>query len=311
MTWAEAKAKMGETKPKAGTSLKLGKNETHGKLLANKLLAKHGPTAEQQTENRQAAKQARKDAQRAAALQERREAEKEKAKMDDVVQPWQQAQDKMQQVALALAEGKGGDMTINNLAEQSPSPDQWEMICDSKQMQYDEWMALQAIYQDGDNDEDDETASRKLRLVQDSCTIPDLKSVLEAWQGNRDNETLQKAVVDLPPLSFTLALTFEDDLALTTHDPPLVACLLLHVTFPSLYPEVTRLRVAEAYFLATDPTLVVPSNKPLASLARLQTDEFVQAMHLYLQEELLGMPSVYELASTWLLEHFWEYVIVD
>jgi len=288
LTWAQAKNKSGISTSKSKTTK--AKGESHGQHLAAKILNKYGPDDNEKIKNRQAAKQARKDHERALRSEQQRKEAQELARRSEVVRPWEQALEKLRETAEKL------EQTPQNPAETvKPSLDQYETVCLSKQMQFDEWVALQAMYHGEDI----------LRLVQGSCDPLRLEATLNQWQNDTGNQQIMKEIVELDVLSFTLALTLEGD------DQPLSLCLLLSVTFPPLYPGEVAPNISISYFFATDQSLAVPSNKPLVSMGRLRQDALLEAIRGFLSTELLGIPSVYEVASTWLPEHIWEYLVQE
>ena len=292
MTWAEAKAKSGiSSSGKASTKLP-AKRETHGKLLAAKILAKQGPSADEKIQDRQAARRARRDQERQQRLDAQREAEKEKQRLEDVARPHDLAIEKLKDLAMEY-QTKLVATPVNDVATTIPQ-DQWNDICESKQLQVDEIIALQAIYADMD-----------VLTIPDACQFEELQSKLEEWQMDQDDEQRQKAVVQHAPVTLTLQKSIEDP-----SNEDAVAHLFLHVAFPSDYPlHTTPPKLDIVWFLLTQKSMVVSSNKFLDSTNLGTLDEAGLKNTIEEQsQELLGMPSVYELLDTLLSERLFDFI---
>ena len=120
-----------------------------------KIIAKHGPSEDERVKNRQAARMARRDQMRQEELDRERELKKEQARLDDMVRPHDKAIDKMKEL-----ESKFHELQINNNKKETESSscrnnnendlEQMNSICESKQLQLDEVLALDAIYADLD-----------------------------------------------------------------------------------------------------------------------------------------------------------------
>jgi hypothetical protein len=110
-----------------------------------------------------------------------------------------------------------------------------------------------------------------------------------------------------PPISFVLKRHLEDP-----NDEEYVAHLLVHVTFQPQYPlHVTPPNISIVWFLLTQKSMMVSSNKPLDSTNQGILDEtkLLQDIAQHSSDYLLGMPSVYELLDTWLSENLFHYII--
>jgi RWD domain len=291
MTWAEAKAKSGSAPPSKNKDAGRIKAETHGKLLAAKILAKAGPSQDEQIQNRQAAKQARKDQQRQAQLQALREAEKEKQRQEAIAKPHERALAKMKE----LAEG----FSLSTATTVLPGMEETEvdpaLVCESKQFQLDELLALQAIYAD----------TPDILTVADDSQWEDLQTKMEAWQNDPTQET-EGAVVNHPPLRIALKRSIEDP-----EDEDWIAHCLVEISMPPTYPvAVTPPVIKISWFLLTQKSLVVADNKPLESLGTLDDVGLLQALTLQAQD-LIGMPCLYEVMDSWFSENLFHFISIS
>ena len=78
------------------------------------------------------------------------------------------------------------------------------------------------------------------------------------------------------------------------------------MVLPAAYPEAALPRLAIAYFDVTDRAAQISADKALESLVHLEEERLVQE----LREEarrMVPMPCVYELATTWLTEHVFQF----
>lgn len=296
MTWAEAKAKVGESSTSGGKKKKptgLAGTKNHATHHAAKIIQKATAQGEtDQIKDRQAARLARRDAQRQEQLEAQREAAKEQAKLDQIVKPYDLAMERLSK--LANAEALNGPAVLKNHTANDVTLDLAQVVCECRQIQLDEILALEAIYEGA------ETVS-----ILAASRLEDQRTAVESWQMDEDNETLQQSILDFPPLSFTLKLLMENDDTSDTlsSEAELVSLVLLKVTFPPLYPlydgQTPLFEVVECTIV--DKMAVCNRNKPLESLGYLRQDDFTAALTRQAQE-LYGVPSVYELVSTWLPE---------
>ncbi len=291
MTWAEAKNKSGEgggSKNPHSAKLKLSQQPNHGKLLAAKIIAKQG-SADDRIKDRQAARMARKDQLRQEQLDAQRELEKEQKKLDSMVKPHETAMQKRKEFEQEFHEKLANNNNNTDTATDDSSGGDPDIVCESKQLQLDEILALEAIYSDQD-----------VLRVSAASRMEELQEKLEAFQEDDSNTT---HVLEHPALSYTLARSIDHP-----EDDDVVAHLLLHVSYPSVYPLETTPKLDLVYCVVTKRSLLVPNNKPLESLGFLNEQGLLVAMKDEAQESLLGMPSVYELADTWLTEHVFEFI---
>jgi len=261
-----------------------------------KIIAKLGPSEDERVKNRQAARMARRDQMRQEELDRERELKKEQARLDDMVRPHDKAIDKMKEL-----ESKFHEQQINNNKETESSScsnnhddlEHRNSICESKQLQLDEVLALDAIY-----------ADMHTLKVSEACQLQELQSKLDSWQmEDGDIIDLQKVIVDHPKIIYTLKRSIEDP-----QDDDWIIHLLVVVKYPPSYPISTTPPILKIQlYLITKESLVVPSNKPLVSCGVLDEGRLLPAISKEAQE-LEGMPVVYELLDTWLNEHIFDYI---
>mmetsp|Transcript_23163 Transcript_23163/g.50621 ORF Transcript_23163/g.50621 Transcript_23163/m.50621 type:complete len:324 (-) Transcript_23163:483-1454(-) len=305
LTWAEAKEKsgVGGSKNPNKAGLKASQQPNHGKLLAAKIIAKGAPDEGQRIKNRQAARMARRDELRQGELDRKRELEKEQKRLEDTAKPHEKAMEKLRELEeifhqkLLNKKSNGDDTALENdhgnEHEDDDDQDRRNLVCESKQLQLDEVLALEAIYADIDT-----------LKVSEISQVQDLQAKLEDWQDNPDQIDLQTAIVKHPGISYTLKRSFEDP-----EDGDRVAHMLLHIEYQNDYPlERTPPIIRIVWCLVTRKSLVVSSNKPLESLGIFDEVGLIKSMKDEAEEFLLGMPSVYELLDSWLSEHLFEYI---
>lgn len=298
MTWSEAKNKCGvggSKNPNKSTN-KLSQHPDHGKMLAAKLISKSGPSENERIKNRQAAKTAKKDQIRQQELDQRRELQKEQRKLDEMVKTHEMAIQKRKELEDKFHKKLSSDCAESQ-SEGSNSDnddsDRRNLICESKQLQLDEILALEAIY--GDTD---------LLRVSATSQQEALQEKIDEWQSDPDTTSLQTAITEHPALSYTLKRSIDDP-----ENDDRVAHMLLHVLYPEDYPlETTPPTITVIWCMVTKKSLLVSSNKPLESLADLDESGLFEALSKEAQEFLLGMPGVYELLDSWLGEHLFEFL---
>mmetsp|Transcript_24713 Transcript_24713/g.68222 ORF Transcript_24713/g.68222 Transcript_24713/m.68222 type:complete len:322 (-) Transcript_24713:108-1073(-) len=303
LTWAEAKDKsgLGGSKNPNKATLKISQQPNHGKLLAAKIIAKSGADEGQRIKDRQATRMARRDQIRQAELDRQRELEKEQKRLEAVVKPHEEATKKLRvleekfhaNLSQKNSKYQGNDHDGDGDGDDDDNHDRKNLVCEAKQLQLDEVLALEAIYADTD-----------ILRVSETTQIEDLQSKLDNWQDDPDQVDAQNNVVNHPPISYTLRRSFEDP-----EDDDRVAHMLLYIEYQQDYPLETTPPILQIILcLVTRKSLVVSSNKPLESLGIIDEAGLIQGMKAEAEESLLGMPSVYELLDTWFNEHLFEYI---
>jgi hypothetical protein len=281
MTWAEAKGKVGESKGAAGGKKNAAKKSSHDKILTDKIIAKGSNQSEKvRIADRQAARTARKDEERAKMLEEKRREEKEQQRLEQVVKPHEQAMEKM----AALARERQQRIQNQTHGSNSYTLDELKEIAECKQSQLDEILALEAIFMDTET-----------FLVSRACQLDDLREKIEALDDS--DETCLRSIARHPPITFTLQLTIDDP-----DGDDLVANILLDIALPPLYPlKDPSPKFEVAYFMITDKTMICSANKPLEALGYLEESNLIDAINAEAQM-LLPDPCIYEISSTWLSE---------
>ncbi|KAG7341250.1 ribonuclease Z [Nitzschia inconspicua] len=311
MTWAEAKAKSGfggNNNNKSG-KVKPPPIKDHAKLLAAKIVAKHQNnnnnnsgsvnSEENVITGRQAARLARKDKERQEHLDKIRQAEKEQQRLNDIVYPHLLALEKLDELAEQCRNESSSSSNSNSSNDGTGSPNKdpnqwWKEICESKQMQLDELIALEAIY-----------ADTNALVVHSMDRMESLQHKLEEWQSDPDDTEKQMAVVHHPPISFTLKRSYEDP-----QNEDIVAHMLFRIEFLPDYPlHTTPPTIEVIWFTLISKSLTVPSNKPLegTNMGTLKKDALKQALTQQAQE-LVGMPSIYEVLDTYLSENVFDFI---
>eukprot|EP00980_Cylindrotheca_fusiformis_P011416 scaffold2644_cov129-Cylindrotheca_fusiformis.AAC.6 len=285
MTWSEAKAKSGEGK--AGGKKKAAKKVSHDKLLADKIIAKGNNQSESdRIAGRQAARRARKDEERAKILEEKRMAEKEQQRQEQVVKPYEQAAEKMASLAREHRQRMQAGATDEH---SSYAFEDLKEIAECKQIQLDEILALEAIFMD-----------TEAFQMAEACQIDELREKMNAFDDSDDVSL--RSIARHPPIAFSLQHTIDDP-----DGSDLVANMLLHVELPPFYPLKQRAapNFEIGYFMLTDKTMVCSANKPLETLGFLEESSFIDAIKAEAQM-LLPDPCIYELSSAWPQDQLFE-----
>lgn len=294
MTWSEAKSKSGGGDHNA----KKKKNViqvTHGQALTAKLVRKNSaPPQFTKTELRRAKKQEEKVLASAAKAAEERDAERREREsrtvcpFDIALERMAAEAEKRQQHQTSTGADLGGRDSSFSLGE----------IALCREMQLDEVEALDAIY----------TGSDVYRL-RDDANVELLRSNVDEWQENSDEGVLN-TVVKHPLLAFTLQLIIEDEAdtlgASSAGIGEPVATLLLQVVLPLAYPESALPHMEVVYFSVTDRSAQIGIDKALESLVHLDEERLLGELREQARQ-IVPMPCVYELATTWLNDHLFEF----
>lgn len=289
LTWDEAKAKVGGSNAYTEKKKPIPKNINHGDALTAKVIAKNGASQQELSQHKSLLKKARREEERAAAAAAKREEERERERADQVVKPHEQARERLKELALqqvvAFLAPETSSTTTNDF-----DLSEMKQIAECKQMQLDEIMALEAIFADTEE-----------FLVSEASNLEDLREKIEEYQMDEEKEVLLRSVAEHPPVSLYLQLTLDGDI-------DLVASVLLHVTYPQLYPLGGSTPHYEIdYFMVTDRTAVCSADKPLESLAYLEETALRDALKTE-SGQILPDPCVYEVAVSWLSDNLFDFV---
>ena len=307
LTWAEAKQKSGIGGGGDGKIKKKNKEHLrkldHGQVLAAKIIAKQGGGGAVQ--DRKLQKAHRKLEEKAAALAAQREQERALKRLESLqeVQRFQQAQEKLQQLMDQLRENDTNDLPTSG---SEWSAIDWDNInhdddetltklVECRQMQLDEVMALQAMIPEEDF------------IISTASELSKLQEYLERL--NEGDVAAREFVAKHPPISFYIRLQIDDHRA-DQVDSNLNALLLVRVTLPPLYlnPDGdSQIPIWEfPHVMVTDKDELCSADKPLESLAWLDTVRVQESLSRLAAEELLPYPAVYETTVTWLSEHVFD-----
>lgn len=291
LTWDEAKAKVGGSNANTEKKKPIPKNINHGDALTAKVIAKHGASQQELSQHKSFLKKARREQERAAAAAARREEERERERADQLVKPHEQARGRLRELALQQATGSlAPETSTTTTSDIDISLSDMKQIAECKQMQLDEIMALQAIFADTEE-----------FLVSEASNSEDLRKKIDEYQMDEEKEVLLRSVAEHPPLSLYIQLTIDGD----NH---LVAFVLLHVTYPQLYPLGGSTPHYEIdYFMVADRTAVCNADKPLESLAYLEETALRDALKTE-SGQILPDPCVYEVAVSWLSDNLFNFV---
>jgi hypothetical protein len=225
-------------------------------------------------------------------LNAKRDEERALERASQVVKPHEQARQRLHELALEYAAATVTSESTRMDTDVIKDVSEMKLCAECKQMQLDEIMGLEAIFMDTDD-----------FLMAQSTNLEELRTMMEEYQMDEENESLLRSVVGHNPLSMYLQQSIED-----TNNSNLVASLLLRVTYPPLYPlGGSTPQIDIPYFMVTDRTVVCSADKPLETLAYLEERQFQDAIQAESQH-LLPDPSVYEVVSSWLPEHLFSFV---
>lgn len=293
LTWGEAKAKSGLVNATAKKK-PIPKNINHGDALTAKIISKNGASQQDLNQHRSLVRKAKREEERALQIAAKRDEERERERAEQVVKPYEQAQCRLQELA----------MELSTTASLAPAPEQsdahvvveaseMKTCVECKQMQLDEIMALEAIFMDTDD-----------FLIAETSNVEQLRGLVDDYQMvEEDDEVLLQSIVEHPPLSLYLSQTIGD-----MNNPDHLASLLLNITYPPLYPlGGATPQIEIMYFMVTDRNAVCSPDKPLESLAFLEESKLQEAF-IVQSAQILPDPIVYEVAVTWLQEILFEFV---
>jgi hypothetical protein len=312
LTWADAKDKTSSSTGGGGGKKPLiPKKIDHGKALTAKIISKNSNTSQSDRNNEKKTllKRIKKDEERSLIAASKRSAEKERERKERLVKPFEQANERMMELAKKLQRKKksAGDDNDSDNNPMDPSIAEMQRVAECRELQLNEVLGLEAIYADTNE-----------LLVSHSSDLESLQQHIEQWQMYDSNEQVLKAIGHSPPVSFTLQLTVDgtchsdasdDNHNNSTNSRELAASLLLRVTLPALYPlDETSVPVFDvAYFIVTDREAVCNPDKALETLAHLEEGILKDALIIE-AKLILPDPCVYEVVTSYLQEHLFDYV---
>ena len=312
LTWADAKDKTSNSTGGGGGKKPLiPKKIDHGKALTAKIISKNSNTSQSDRNNEKKTllKRIKKDEERSLIAASKRSAEKERERKERLVKPFEQANERMMELAKKLQRKKksAGDDNDSDNNPMDPSMAEMQRVAECRELQLNEVLGLEAIYADTNE-----------LLVSHSSDLESLQQHIEQWQMYDSNEQVLKAIGHSPPVSFTLQLTVDgkchsdasdDNHNNSTNSRELAASLLLRVTLPALYPlDETSVPVFDvAYFIVTDREAVCNPDKALETLAHLEEGILKDALIIE-AKLILPDPCVYEVVTSYLQEHLFDYV---
>lgn len=291
LTWADAKNANGDS-----AGIKKKKGEKPKKLgHMEKIIAKNGVTKEQIKKEKSIIKQEKRLEDKLSVIAEKRAEGRRQQLLVPKIKPHEQAQKKMSELALKHQ----AETTPTKSLERNDGSDlpELQMICQCKEMQLSELMALEAIFADTEE-----------YLLGKSSELESLQEKMEVYQADEENEAALRSVANHPPISIILQLTVPDDNQIMTEgDLELITSLLLRVTLPSTYPLVTETPESSPhfevlYFTCADNLDEVNADKPIESMAFLDEVQLLEALQKECQL-LLPDLSVYEVGFTWLCDN--------
>jgi hypothetical protein len=312
LTWADAKDKTSSSTGGGGGKKPLiPKKIDHGKALTAKIISKNSNTSQSDRNNEKKTllKRIKKDEERSLIAASKRSAEKERERKERLVKPFEQANERMMELAKKLQRKKksAGDDNDSDNNPMDPSMAEMQRVAECRELQLNEVLGLEAIYADTNE-----------LLVSHSSDLESLQQHIEQWQMYDSNEQVLKAIGHSPPVSFTLQLTVDgkchsdasdDNHNNSTNSRELAASLLLRVTLPALYPlDETSVPVFDvAYFIVTDREAVCNPDKALETLAHLEEGILKDALIIE-AKLILPDPCVYEVVTSYLQERLFDYV---
>mmetsp|Transcript_283 Transcript_283/g.622 ORF Transcript_283/g.622 Transcript_283/m.622 type:complete len:336 (-) Transcript_283:130-1137(-) len=309
MTWAEAKAKMGEapiTKKKGEKPKKLNHME--------KVIAKHGISSDVQAKEKAMRKQEQRQQEKLQAMAEKKALERQRLVAIPTVSAHEEAKKRRREIIDALKENEDDDKVkvkeLSSLFNNEIEHD-LDAIIENKEMQLSELMALEAIF--------DESDEFHLRTASD---IETLRQCSEEYMMDPDATSLRKKIVQHPPISFLICLDLKDDESImmsataaaaldVAAAEELVSSLLLDITLPPYYPSRqmdahSTPIVNVAFEYATDEKYEVKADKVVESLVHLDEKSLLEDIQKQF-DQIQPDFAVYEVCVTWLTENFYNY----
>jgi len=303
LTWSEAKSRIGGSSSTSGGSSKNNKSDikkqasSHKELLAQKIIAKQAAASSEQHGTITRAQQRRlerADAKAAVALAAARELRRQEEE-EQAIAPCESAKLRMQQLVDELHEKS---LTTPEAAKSIADRAEMAKVAECRQAQLDEIMALEAIFVDSD----------EFQMV-DACGKDDLQELVEQLQEHEDDETMLASIFQHPNLTFTLTLTINDNRELDNgNDLELMASVVLLITLPPLYPlyDTPPDIVIHDIMVMSQTAAPIRPDKTLESLVHMQYGELATQLRNECTNILPDL-CVYEVASTWLSEHLFEF----
>ena len=300
LTWADAK-KVGGSNGAGGKKI-IPKNTDHGKALTAKVIAKN--TSQSDISNKKTLqRRERRDEEIAAAAAAKRAEEREIQRLERLVKPFEQANERMIELAKKLQQEQ---VSVSEIDMSNYSIADMQKVAECRELQLNEIMGLEAIYAD----------THEL-LVSRSSDLETLQQYIENWQMDDDNEQTLEVILRHPPSSFTIQLTVDgacesdggnDDM----NTMNITALLLLRVTLPALYPfDENSVPVFDfEYFIATDRDAVCNPDKSIETLAHLEEYKLKDALKEE-AKQILPDPCVYEVVTSWLIERLFDFVTLS
>ena len=279
-----------------------------GKALTAKIVAKNGASQEDISKEKTLLKRAKRGEERAAAAALKRAEEKERQRMENMVKPYDMAKEQM----IIMAGKLPKETSIINKGEEDECDvynSQQKMIAECKEMQVNEVLGLEAIYNTDDGDDDD--VANKEFCIAESSKFELLQQLIEDWQIDPESEQTLEKIVKHPPLSFTIQLVVDGTVHSDGDDVELATVILLNVTLPSLYPmgESSNNNLPTfdiAYFCCTDREMKCTPDKPLNSLADLDETGLKESL-IEEAQQFSPDPSIYMVVCC-LMERIFEFV---
>jgi len=273
LTWAEAKAKVGGDNGAKKKAAAPGKQKMN---LTEKAIAKNLDVSDDLSKAQ--ARRAERSNQKALAAIAAEKERKLQERLNATVQPSRQAAKRLRELATQLQ--SSNPATAATSATRAYEEDDLEKIVECKEMQLDEIMALEAIYED------------VFRIAERS----QYTELVEKRDNNLndDSKDSQRAFASHPEISFSLELEIEDNRGETTTKEleDLVAHILLQVTLPPLYPLHGAIPIFQIVdVMVTDRSMSCSPDKPLETLGYLNEKRLLEEINQQ-ATELLPDPCV-------------------